>query len=93
MLRIMIYVKIIKHAKFSYSLIKSQLLPCAPACSYKFHALAVYLHYIFKAPFQSKPILNPVERLRWSFFVEIVDVFRPLAIFPEEFHRECLTGF
>ena len=40
----MIYVIIIKHARFSYSSIEFQLLPCALACGYKFHALAVYLH-------------------------------------------------
>ena len=46
------------HVKFSYSLIESQLLPCAPACSYKFHALAVYLHPTFTAPFQSEAYLE-----------------------------------
>ena len=40
----MVYVIIIKHAKFSYSSIESQLLPCAPACGQKFHAIAVYLN-------------------------------------------------
>ena len=49
----------IKHTKFSYGLIKSQLLPCAPACCYKFHALAVYLHPTFTAPFQSEVHLEP----------------------------------
>ena len=48
----MIYVIFIKHAKFCYSLIEFRLLPSAPACSNKFHALAVYLHPIFTAPFQ-----------------------------------------
>ena len=37
--------------KFSYSSIESQLLPCAPASGYEFHALAVYLHPPFTAPF------------------------------------------
>ena len=37
--------------KFSYSSIESQLLPCAPASGYEFHALAVYLHPAFTAPF------------------------------------------
>ena len=50
----MIYVIIIKHAKFSYSLIESQLLPCVPGRGYKFHALAVYPHPIFTTPFQSE---------------------------------------
>ena len=35
---------------------------------------------------------NLVE-LRWSFFAEIVDVFKSLAIFTEELYRGCLTGF
>ena len=35
------YAIIIKHAKFSYSSIESQLLPCAPACGCKLYALAV----------------------------------------------------
>ena len=48
----MICVIITKHAKFSYSSIASQLLPCAPACGCKFHALAVYLYPSFTAPFQ-----------------------------------------
>ena len=48
----MIYVIMIKHAKFSYSLIDSQLLPHAPDCGYKFHVFAVYLNPIFTAPFQ-----------------------------------------
>ena len=30
--------------KICFSLIQPQLLPCTPACGYKFHALAVYLH-------------------------------------------------
>ena len=48
----MICVMSIKHAKLTYSLIKSQLFSCAPACGYKFHALAIYLHPTFTTPFQ-----------------------------------------
>ena len=48
----MIYVINAKHPKFSYNSIESQLLPCAPACGYKFHAPTVYLHPTFTAPFQ-----------------------------------------
>ena len=88
----MIYVIIIKHAKFYYSSIESQLLPCAPACGYKFHALAVYLHPIFTAPFQSDAHLES-NRTTEIFSGEMVNVFRPLAIFAEELHRGCLTGF
>ena len=47
----MIYVIIIKHTKFSYSSIESQIIPCVPAGGYEFHALAVYLHPAFTAPF------------------------------------------
>ena len=49
---LMIYVIIIKHAKFSDSSNEPQLLPCAPACGYKIHALAVYLHLTFTTTFQ-----------------------------------------
>ena len=76
----MIYVIIIKLAKFSYSSIESQLLPCAPVCNYKFYALAVYLRFTFTD--STFPIGGAlVEQVWWSFFVEIVDVFRLLAIF------------
>ena len=63
----MIFEIIMKHAKFSYSLIDSQLLPSAPACGYKFDAFTVYMHLTFTAP-NRKCIWNPVEHLRWSFF-------------------------
>ena len=83
----------IKDAKFSYSLIESQLLPCAPACDYKFHALAVYLHLPFTAPFQSEVHLESSQTSMVEFFAEIVDIFRLLAVLAEELHHECLTGF
>ena len=38
-------------------------------------------------------IWNPVEHLQQSFFAEIVDIFRLLAIFAEELHSGCLIGF
>ena len=55
----MIYVIIINHTKFSlsshlYSSTESQLLLCAPACGYNFHALAIDLHLTFTIPFQSE---------------------------------------
>ena len=84
----MIYVIIIRHAKFSYSLIESQLVPCAPACSYKFHALAVYLFTYLQHLSSRRCILSPVKHLWWSFFVEVID-----AIFAEELHHGCFTGF
>ena len=89
----MIYVMIIKHAKFSYSLIESQLLPCAPACGYKFHAFTVYLNPIFTVTFQLNAHLESSQTSAVELFAEIVDVFRPLAIFTEELHHGCLTGF
>ena len=55
----MIYVIITKYTKFCYSLIESRLLHCAPACSYKFYALASYAHPIFTALFQSEVHLEP----------------------------------
>ena len=89
----MIYVKIIKHAKFYYILIQFQLLPCAPAWDYKFHALAVYLHPTFVASFQSELHIESSRTSVVELFAEIVDVLRPLAIFGEELHRGYLTGF
>ena len=61
------------------------------------HALTVYLHSTFTVP----PIGDTIG-IQWnicttSFFVEIVNMLRPLAIFVEELHcvslTECLTGF
>ena len=34
-----------------------------------------------------------MEHQWWSFFAEIVNVVRPLAIFAEEGHLKCFTGF
>ena len=48
--------------KISFSLIKPQLLPCTPACCYKFHALAVYLHSTLTA----HPIRDAMESSRTS---------------------------
>ena len=89
----MIYVIVIKHAKFSDSSNEPQLLPCAPACGYKIHALAVYLHLTFTTTFQLEVIWNPIEHLRWSFYVEIVNVFSLLAIFAKELHCRCFKEF
>ena len=89
----MIYVIIIKHGKFSYSLVKSQLQPCAPVCGYKIRALAVYIHPIFTVPFQPEGHLESSRTCAVELFAEIVDLFRLLAIFAEEPHRGCLTGF
>ena len=88
----MIYVIIAKHAKFPYSSIESQLLPCTPACGYKSHAPAVYLYPTFTAPFQSEVHLEFSRAFTVGLFGEIVDVFRPLAILAEGLHRGYLRG-
>ena len=40
----------------------------------------------------SRHIWNPVQHQQWSFFVELVNVLKTLAIFAEELHHGCLTG-
>ena len=40
----------ITRSYITYGLIEPQPLPCKPACSYEFHALAVYPHPTFTAP-------------------------------------------
>ena len=45
----------------SNSSIKPQLLPCAPTCGCKFHALAVYVHPTFTVPFQSEEYFESRE--------------------------------
>ena len=83
----------IKHAKFSYSLIDSQLLPHAPDCGYNSMFLqSTYTPYLQHLS-NWRWIWSPVEHQWWSFFVGIVDVFRPLAIVAEELSRGCLTEF
>ena len=37
-------------------------------------------------------IQSPVEQLRLSFFVEIINVLKPLVIFAGELHRGCFKG-
>ena len=61
---------IIKLTKFSYSSFESQLLPYAPACDYKFHALAVQLQPTFTAPFQLKVHLEYSRRSAVKLFCE-----------------------
>ena len=38
-------------------------------------------------------IQNPVEHLRWSFFVKTVNGQRPLTIFAKKLHRRYSSGF
>ena len=68
----MIYVIITKHAKFSYSSIESQLLPCAPVCGSTFTDSTFLI---------GGALGIQSNRCGGVFFVEIVDVFRLLAIF------------
>ena len=57
------------------------------------HLQPIYIPYL--QYLQLEVHLEP-RTLRWSFFAELVNVLRLLAIFAEEFHRgsltECLTG-
>ena len=87
MLKVVIYVIIIKHAKFSYSSIASQLLPCVLQISCTW---TVCQRLTFTAPFQVEAHLDPLKHLWWSCFAKIADVFRPLAIFEKKLHRPCL---
>ena len=64
----MIYVMSIKHRKFSYSSIKSQLFPCASACGFKFHAFAIYLHPTCTAPFQWEVHLESSQTTAFELF-------------------------
>ena len=74
-------------------LIVLSTIPCARALAKKFHALAVYLHPTFTAPFQSEVNLESIRTSAMELFVEIVDVFSLLAICAEELHPGCLAGF
>ena len=40
-----------------------------------------------------KPIFNPVEHLRWRFFVKIVNSLKLLSIFAKKLHCRCSTRF
>ena len=56
-------------------------------CTYSLPTLHIY------SASNRRHIWYPVEHLRWSFFAEIVNVLRPLAIFTGELHRVSLTEF
>ena len=96
----MIYVIIIKHARFSYCLIESKLVSWALTCGCKFHAHPVHLHPTFTATFQSEAHLEsswtPAVELFCrnsrcgSFFAVII--FGSFAIFAEELHGGCWTN-
>ena len=40
-----------------------------------------------------EPIFNPVEHLRWKFFVKIVDSLKLLSIFAKKLSCRCSTRF
>ena len=69
--------------QFKYKF-KYQLLPCTPACGYKFHALAVYLLPTFTVPpvgsaFGIKPNICGEQFCRNSQCVKAVGYFHKLA--------------
>ena len=90
----------IKHVKFSYSSIRSRILPCTPAWDYKFHALAVNLQATFKAPFQVLQPFQSEAHFETSqksaaelFFAEIVEFFiLDCRLFLKR-APGCFTGF
>ena len=61
-----------------------------PVCTS--HALTVYLHSTFTVPPIGDTFGIQSNICTTSFFAEIVNVLRPLAIFVEELHRVSLTG-
>ena len=63
-----------------------------PAATNPMHLQSTYTAHL-QHPSNQRCNSNLVEHLWWSFFAEIVDVFRPLAISAEEFHRRCWIGF
>ena len=85
----MIYVIIIKHAKFlqfgrvSTTTLRTSLQLQIP-CTWSLPTPHIYSTF---------PIGGAFRMQSRSFFAETVDVFRPLAIFAEQLHRGCLTGF
>ena len=50
--------------------------------------LMVLQNFICKLQIQST-----IEQLRWTFFMEMINVLYPLVLFIGELHRGCLTGF
>ena len=64
-----------------------------PVCSYKLHELTVYLHYTFTVPPIGGASGIQSNICGGAFFLEIVNVLRPLDIFTGELHRVSLTEF
>ena len=60
---------------------------------YRFHTLTVYLHYTFIVPPIGDTCGIQSNICTTSFFAEIVNVLRPLAVFLEELQRVSLTGY
>ena len=63
-----------------------------PAATNPMHLQSTYTTHL-QYPSNQRGNSNPVEHLWCSFFAEIVNVFRPLAIFAEELHWRCCVGF
>ena len=63
-----------------------------PICSYKFHALTVYLHSTFTVPPIGCAFGIQSNICCGGLFAEIVNVLRPSAISEEKLHRVSLTG-
>ena len=64
-----------------------------PVCSYKFHALTVYLHYTFTVPPIDGAFGIQSNICGVAFFAEIVNMLRSLAIFAKEYHRVSFMGW
>ena len=62
-----------------------------PATKNSMHLQFTWTSYFQHLSYQVH-IWNPAKHLRWSLFAEIVNIFRPLAIFVKELHCGCLIG-
>ena len=60
---------------------------------YRFHTLTVYLHHTFIVPPIGDTCGIQSNICTTSFFGEIDNVLRPLAVFLEELQRVSLTGY
>ena len=86
----------VTRSNISYSLIESQPLPCAPACSHEFHALTFHPHTTFVTP-----LVGSTFRIQLEVCVELfcgnservwaVDSFRRGAL--SFMFGNCLTRF
>ena len=79
-------------SKISLTLMEPQLLLCIPACGYKFYVLSVHPQPTF-TNIQQDAFAIQFSICGRTFFAKIINVFKPLATFAEEFQRDCLAGF